>query len=80
MNIDRQADLHYAFQFGQDAARGNANEIKGEFAAKFVGDLEAQTQFDKGFAGESAKVFPAVPLAEYEALRLTEAEFKSVQS
>lgn len=56
MNIDRQADLHYAFQFGQDAARGNADAIKIEFATKFAGDSEAQTQFDEGFAGESAKL------------------------
>lgn len=56
MNFDRSADLNYAFQFGQDAARGDADSIKAEFATKFADDTEAQTQFDEGFASESAKL------------------------
>lgn len=52
---DRQADLHYAFQFGQDAVRGNFQEVKAEFAAKFAGDAEALAEFDKGVAHERAR-------------------------
>lgn len=52
---DRQADLQYAFQFGQDAVRGNFQEVKTEFAAKFAGDAEALAEFDKGVAHERAR-------------------------
>lgn len=45
---DRQADLHYAFQFGQDAAQGDFEQIKSEFEAKFAGDAEARIEFEKG--------------------------------
>lgn len=55
MDMDRQADLHYAFQFGQDAVRGNFQEVVAEFHGKFAGDAEAQAEFDAGVAHERAR-------------------------
>jgi hypothetical protein len=47
--IDRAADLHYAYQFGQDAANGDLT-AKPEFDKKFAGDVEAKSEFNRGFA------------------------------
>lgn len=50
---DRAADLHYAFQFGQDFAREAGDpmmqrETKQLFQEKFGNDAEAQAEFDRG--------------------------------
>lgn len=54
MDTDRQADLHYAFQFGQDSVRlpGMESEVKELFALKFADDTEAQAEFDNDGADE----------------------------
>lgn len=47
--FDRQADLHYAFQFGQDYVRkGNASSVEEEFMRIFSGDAEALAEFEAG--------------------------------
>lgn len=47
--FDRQADLHYAFQFGQDYVReGNAASVEEEFMRIFSGDAEALAEFEAG--------------------------------
>jgi len=56
MNSDRQADLHYAYQFGEDAARNDYQLIKAEFLSKFAGDTEALAQFDKGHHAQLEKM------------------------
>lgn len=50
----RAADLHYAFQFGQDSVRlpGMESQVKELFALKFADDPEAQAEFEKGVAHE----------------------------
>lgn len=55
MSIDRQADLHYAYQFGQDAARNDYHTIRAEFLGKFPNDTEASAEFDKGYQRELAR-------------------------
>ena len=56
MDMDRQADLHYAFQFGQDFAQTGDPKVAEEFTIKFSGDTEAQAEFDKGVAHEKARL------------------------
>lgn len=55
MDFDRIADLHYAFQFGQEFAETGDSAIAEEFARTFVGDTEAQAEYDKGVAYEMAR-------------------------
>jgi hypothetical protein len=52
--IDRSADLHYAFQWGQEAARcGSIETTSAEFIAQFgSADSEAQKAFDAGISYE----------------------------
>lgn len=52
MSIDRKADLYYAYQFGQDAARNDYHAIRAEFMGKFPSDAEASSEFDKGYQDE----------------------------
>lgn len=56
MNIDRKADLHYAYQFGEDAARNDYPLIKAEFLRKFAGDDEALAEFEKGYHAQLEKM------------------------
>ena len=46
--ISRAADLHYAYQFGQEYARDGNEDTKKEFEAKFNNDTEAHFSFSKG--------------------------------
>lgn len=47
--FDREADLHYAFQFGQDYVRqGNAASVEEAFMRIFSGDAEALAEFEAG--------------------------------
>lgn len=55
MDLNRQADLHYAFQFGQDFVRTEDAAVEQEFKATFAGDTEAKIAFDKGVAHEQAR-------------------------
>lgn len=54
-SISRQADLHYAFQFGQDFAKTGEPAIQAEFAATFKDDAEAAQQFEQGVRHEQLK-------------------------
>lgn len=56
MDMNRQADLHYAFQFGQDFVKTGDPKVAEEFAIKFSGDTEAQAEFDKGVAHENERL------------------------
>lgn len=53
---DRVADLHYAFQFGQDFVRSGDPKVVEEFAAKFAGDTEAKAEYDRGVTHEQARM------------------------
>ncbi len=55
MDMNRKADLHYAFQFGQDFVKTSDPKVADEFAVKFAGDTEAQSEFDRGVAHEKAR-------------------------
>lgn len=48
--FERLADLHFAFQHGQDAAKGNFAQVEAEFAAIFGDNAEARAEFDRGVA------------------------------
>lgn len=50
----RKADLHYAYQHGVDAVRGDT-KAEAEFNQKFAGDAEAEAEYRRGVADESAK-------------------------
>ena len=52
--IMRAADLHYAYQHGQDAAKGDAT-AELEFRQKFAGDEEAGREFQRGLAEQKAR-------------------------
>ena len=59
---DRAADLHYAYQFGQDSITAYAEksaaeglEIANEFRRKFGDDAEAQAEFDRGVEFEKRR-------------------------
>lgn len=57
MNTDemnRAADLHYAFQFGQAAASGDTT-AQPEFNTKFADDVEAKVKFDRGYSHYQAR-------------------------
>jgi len=47
-NYDRAAELHYAFQFGQDYRHSGNIAVKEEFEQKFCNDEEAKAEFAKG--------------------------------
>lgn len=49
-HLDRQADLHAAFQWGQEAAsQGNVANARAQFLERYgVADTEAANQFDLG--------------------------------
>lgn len=49
--MSRAADLHYAYQHGQDAAKGDAT-AEPEFKQKFAGDAEAEREYQRGFADQ----------------------------
>lgn len=50
--LDSKADLHYAYQHGQDAWRGDYVAIKADFDAKFDNDPEALAAFNAGWRDE----------------------------
>jgi hypothetical protein len=45
----RAADLHWAYQCGQEAAQGDAS-AEAEFKSKCAGDAEAEREFQRGVA------------------------------
>jgi hypothetical protein len=55
MDLNRQADLHYAFQFGQDFVRTGEASVEQEFQSTFAGDAQAKAEFDRGVAHERAR-------------------------
>jgi len=50
---ERQADLHYAYQHGVDAARGDAKAVA-EFKQKFIADAQADAEYQRGVNDESS--------------------------
>lgn len=52
--VMRAADLHYAYQHGQDAAKGDAT-AEPEFKEKFAGDAEAEREYKRGLAEQQAR-------------------------
>jgi hypothetical protein len=53
-NWERQADLHYAYQHGVYFVRGDV-KAEVEFKEKFARDAEAEAEYRRGVAEESAK-------------------------
>ena len=45
----RAADLHWAYQCGQESAKGDAT-AEAEFKSKCAGDTEAEREFQRGMA------------------------------
>lgn len=54
--LDRRADLHYAFQHGQDAVRGDFAQVLAEFEAKFGQDEQARAEFERGVADARSRM------------------------
>jgi hypothetical protein len=50
----RAADLHWAYQCGQEAALGDAT-AEAEFKSKCAGDTEAEGEFQRGIADQRAR-------------------------
>lgn len=53
---ERCADLLYAYQWGEEAAKGDAVAELLEFQARCIGDAEMQAEFDRGLAEATASV------------------------
>jgi hypothetical protein len=49
------ADLHYAYQHGQDAAKGDASAAS-DFENRFTGDAEAEAEYQRGFTEQQARL------------------------
>lgn len=58
--MSRAAGLHYAYQHGQDAAKGDVT-AESEFKQKFAGDAEAEHEYQFGFASGAAKIVHVGP-------------------
>lgn len=52
----RHADLHYAYQWGEEAAKGDAGAELSALQARCPGDVEMQAEFDRGFAEATASI------------------------
>lgn len=52
--ILRAADLHWAYQCGEEAAKGDAT-AEAEFKSKCAGDAEAEREFVRGKAEQQAR-------------------------
>lgn len=52
--ILRAADLHWAYQCGQEAAQGDAT-AEAEFKSKCVGDAEAEREYQRGLAEQQSR-------------------------
>lgn len=59
---DRAADLHHAFQFGQDSVKASVKisaaeglKITNEFRQKYGEDADAQAEFDRGIEFEKRR-------------------------
>lgn len=50
----RAADLHWAYQCGEAAAKGDAT-AEDEFKSKCAGDAEAALEFQRGVAEQQAR-------------------------
>ena len=48
-DMSRAADLHYAYQHGEDAAKGDLT-AEPQFKAIFGDDKEAQLEYQRGYA------------------------------
>lgn len=54
IDYSRAADLHLAYQHGEDAAKGDTT-AEPEFKQKFPADDDAQREYQRGFAEQSAR-------------------------
>lgn len=54
----READLHFAYQHGVDAVRGDI-KAEAEFKQAFSGDSEAVAEYQRGLIDESRKQMDA---------------------
>lgn len=52
--LNRSADLHYAYQHGQDAAKGDSTAAN-DFKQKFAGDADAQSEYQRGLAEQHVR-------------------------
>lgn len=52
--ILRAADLHWAYQCGEEVAKGDAT-AETEFKSKCAGDAEAEREFERGMAEQRAR-------------------------
>lgn len=52
--ILRAADLHWAFQCGEETANGDAT-AQTEFKSKCAGDVEAEREFQRGIAEQQVR-------------------------
>lgn len=52
--ILRAADLHWAYQCGQEAAQGDAT-AEAEFKSKCADDTEAESEFQRGMVEQQAR-------------------------
>lgn len=53
-SLNRQADLHYAYQHGVDFVRCDV-KAEAEFKEKIASDAETKTEYKRGVADESAR-------------------------
>lgn len=58
----RAADLHYAYQHGEDAAKGDP-AAESEFKSKFAGDSEAEREYQRGRTEHFARQQKVPPVA-----------------
>lgn len=56
LDMSRAADLHYAYQCGQDAAKNDYHAIRAELASKAADDPESWAQFELGYQEQLARM------------------------
>lgn len=54
--LSRAADLHYVYQHGEDAAKGDAT-AEPEFKQQYADDAEAVREYQRGFAEQQGRQF-----------------------
>lgn len=53
--IGRAADLHWAFQLGEEAAEGDTEACKAKLLEVFADDAEAHAEFERGLQYVAAR-------------------------
>ncbi len=62
-DMSRAADLYYAYQHGQDAAKGDLTADP-QFKSIFGEDKEAHWEYDRGYTEHQARL-PVVPATQH---------------